>query len=693
MEKDLTLVLAAKDTASGAVKGLTGNLGKLGKTTGTAGKGFANMGGKIAGVGKAAGLAAGGGLLALTAGLGLAVKAAAEEQIGVERMSTALAANDKAFKGNTDAIEAVIRKRGDLGFADDALRDSLSKLVVATKDTDEALRLQTIAMDLARAKNIDLDAASQIVMKTFNGQTAALKKLGLVIEPVTTAQDALRASGEKFTKAQMEAAKASDEAATKTAALGAIQKATAGQSEKFAGTAAGAWEAFQIKMGNIVEDIGAVLLPAVTEAARIIGDEVFPVIQNIAAEFGKWVDNNKPLIDQITDFVAGALANLAGFLTNDLPTAIAAVVGAVDEWMQANEPLIQQIRDVLNVALQALGDGIKWAQENMNIVVPFIAGPLVLAFTAWAVSATAAAVATAAAMLPIIALGVAVGALAVLISQNWDEIVRIVGSAIERGKAQIDEFVKVIQSVAAAIEPIVREVARIFGEVVAVVEQAAKDIAAFVEDTIKIILNIADAIIPVVAGVGDVVRGVIDFFIGDEGLVPKIRDAAEDIIAFVTGIPDGIGKSLGEFTDAAGKIVQAFIDGFVNLPGMLLDTITGAFRDAFNNLKIDVGPFHIRASGITIDMPTIDLPKFAEGSWSVPKNMAAIVHKGEMIVPSRIAEGVRSGAVGIGGQPSRAGAVSLNTVLNVSGADDPERWASTYVRSVARRLRREGLIA
>jgi hypothetical protein len=42
------------------------------------------------------------------------------------------------------------------------------------------------------------------------------------------------------------------------------------------------------------------------------------------------------------------------------------------------------------------------------------------------------------------------------------------------------------------------------------------------------------------------------------------------------------------------------------------------------------------------------LPKFDSGSWSVPKTMVALVHKGEIIIPAPEAAGVRSGHTGIG---------------------------------------------
>lgn len=78
-------------------------------------------------------------------------------------------------------------------------------------------------------------------------------------------------------------------------------------------------------------------------------------------------------------------------------------------------------------------------------------------------------------------------------------------------------------------------------------------------------------------------------------------------------------------------IVRTIIGGLASLPGRVADIIASAFR----NLHIDIGPFHISSSGVTIDLPNIDLPHFAVGTPFVPADMLAVVHKGEAIIPAR----------------------------------------------------------
>jgi hypothetical protein len=60
-------------------------------------------------------------------------------------------------------------------------------------------------------------------------------------------------------------------------------------------------------------------------------------------------------------------------------------------------------------------------------------------------------------------------------------------------------------------------------------------------------------------------------------------------------------KIVGQIIDFAASVIKAFIGALVSLPGKIADVI----RQAFANIKIDIGPFHIRSSGITIDMPSL----------------------------------------------------------------------------------------
>lgn len=221
--------------AAAKAEGAGGLMGKLGAVTGGLVTPFS--------IAAAAGTALVGGLLA-------AGKAAAEEQKNVAKMGAALKASVPNFDGNTDAIEKLITQRENLAFSDDDLRDSMAILVTSTHDVTQAQDLQATAMDLARLKGVDLATASEALAKANNGSTKELKALGITV----------------------------DDTKDKTQVLAAIQKAAAGQAEAYAETTNGKWEKFQIKLQDVVEEVGGKLLPVFNDLADFAVNDLVPAI-------------------------------------------------------------------------------------------------------------------------------------------------------------------------------------------------------------------------------------------------------------------------------------------------------------------------------------------------------------------------------------------------------------------------------
>src|SRR5207249_1754447 len=111
---------------------------------------------------------------------------------------------------------------------DEQLQASFTALVRTTGNVNAALKDTALVADVARGAHIGLEAATKLVQKADLGAVGALKKFGIEVPKVTAAQDALKASHDHVTAAQLKAAKASDLAATKLAANAALQKNFAG---------------------------------------------------------------------------------------------------------------------------------------------------------------------------------------------------------------------------------------------------------------------------------------------------------------------------------------------------------------------------------------------------------------------------------------------------------------------------------
>jgi len=183
------------------------------------------------------------------------------------------------------------------------------------------------------------------------------------------------------------------------------------------------------------------------------------------------------------------------------------------------------------------------------------------------------------------------------------------------------------------------------------------------------------------------VNGFLKFVVGPPGLLERIG-------TFVTGtlIP-GIGKYGPGLLKSAGDIAGQFVKGFLDFLGTLPNKIADVIRKAFQGLKIDVGPFHISGKGVTIDLPNIDLPHFAVGSWNVPATMPAVVHQGEMILPADVADRLRKfgGIVGGGGGALAAATPSGPTiVVNIGTFYGTQANIDALSRSLAERARYGG---
>jgi hypothetical protein len=317
----LQLVFTAKNLAAGEVNRLHGGLVKVKGGLGGVAGGAKRAGGELVGFAKVGVLGAVGALVTLAGAIGYSTKQAADEQVGIVRLDKALRNNAKGYDGNRAAIEKKIAAQEKLGFSDDALRDSLGALVVKTKDVAKAQQLQTVAMDLARARGIDLGTATDVLIKIQNGQYRALKGLGIAIVPVTKNYDHLIATNKNATEAQKKAAKALDDAATKTLALAAIQKATTGQAQAYGDTQVGIFESIKITLGDVVEDLGGLFLPMLKGVSVFARDTVVPALSAVVTTVSTWIKTNQPLIAQVGAFVGGVLK---GFIAG-----VVAVGGAI----------------------------------------------------------------------------------------------------------------------------------------------------------------------------------------------------------------------------------------------------------------------------------------------------------------------------------------------------------------------------
>lgn len=213
-----------------------------------------------------------------------ATDAAAEDAKQQAMLAQTMQNTANATKGQIAATEEWITAQGKaFGVADDQLRPALATLVTATGDVGKAQMLASTAMDVAAAKGVSVEQASNAIAKAYAGQGTALKKL------IPGLDEAVLASGD----------------------FNAIQKMLAdtvgGQAATAARTEAGERERANVAMSEAIESLGASFLPIMTQVTNFISTRVVPAVQQFADWFGKLDGGTKQLVVGL-----GALAAVAG---------------------------------------------------------------------------------------------------------------------------------------------------------------------------------------------------------------------------------------------------------------------------------------------------------------------------------------------------------------------------------------------
>lgn len=175
--------------------------------------------------------------------LGLAAKGAADDEAAFIRLSSTLknvGVDFSTVKGDLDKFITGLEKT--TAVSQDKLYPAFTQLVSITKDYEKAQKLLPIALDLAAHAGIDLASATDIVSKASQGVARNLAVYGISVR----------------------------EGASATEILSAIQRASAGEAEAYGKSTQGAIAGVKNALGELMDSIGAVLLPALKAVANIV---------------------------------------------------------------------------------------------------------------------------------------------------------------------------------------------------------------------------------------------------------------------------------------------------------------------------------------------------------------------------------------------------------------------------------------
>ena len=282
-------------------------------------------------------------ITAVAGALGLAAKAAAEDEqqqaILANTMQNVVGATDATVAATEDMISAMSRATG---TADSELRPAFAALLVGTKNVSEATDALGIAQDIATATGTDLATVSDALAKAYAGNMKGLQALSPEMK-------GLIKDGADLDTVMM-----------------ALSDNFGGATARSAGTAAGQFKILKNSVGEFQESLGALLLPVIMKvlpklqmladwaqanpekfmnvAKAVTAVSVAVLAMNIAV-------NAHPLIA-----IGSALLTVAGYLVyayNKFETFRDVVNGVFNAIMSTMQTFVNAFNSTLNVLIRA----------------------------------------------------------------------------------------------------------------------------------------------------------------------------------------------------------------------------------------------------------------------------------------------------------------------------------------------------
>ena len=265
------------------------------------------------------------------------VKAAAEDEAGQKKLEETIRNTTNATAEQIAGIDKYVTAQSiATATTDDVIRPALSRLLRATGDLTKAQDLLTLSQEIAAATGKPLEAVTNAVAKSFEGSNTSLIKLGVGLS----------------------AAELKTLSFDQTVQL--LNQTFDGFIENQSETAAFKFKQLTIAIDETKEQIGAALLPVVTELTDYILQNVVPVITSFvdgltgkdgltnglsdtqvsAQNFGKDI---RGLIKIVIDFkeelviLAGVIGTV--FVVSKIAAGVAATVAAIKTLITAYNAL------------------------------------------------------------------------------------------------------------------------------------------------------------------------------------------------------------------------------------------------------------------------------------------------------------------------------------------------------------------
>jgi phage-related protein len=330
-------ILGDVDNLNKSLKTASGDVDSFGDKVGKAG----------VAIGKAfAAAAAAAGAAAIAIGIE-GVKAAIADEKAQTQLALALENATGATQAQIKATEdSILQMSLATGVADDELRPALGRLVRSTGDITKAQDLLSTALDISAATGKPVEAIANSLAKAYDGNTAALGKLGVGL---STAE--LKTMS--FEQVQ-----------------GRLTELFGGAAARNADTYAGQIARVQVAFDEAKETLGTALLPILDQLLKFINENALPAIQAFSAAFsltegdgfGKVItDVGTTLKKTFTPIIEGVKS-----VFNSVKTA---VMNSKDEF----KAFWDVVKFIAPLVGKAIGDSLKVVGDIAELVITIIA--------------------------------------------------------------------------------------------------------------------------------------------------------------------------------------------------------------------------------------------------------------------------------------------------------------------------------
>ncbi len=238
------------------------------------------------------------------------VKAAIEDEAAQARLANALKNTTNATNAQIASVEKQIGKMSlAFGIADDELRPAFQRLATATGSLTKAQDSLQLALDISAATGKSVEAVSNALGKAYEGNTAALGRLGIGLSSAEIKSMGLDAT------------------------MNQLAQTFGGAATTQANTLEGQINRLKIGFDEAKESVGAALLPAVIAFIDYITNRLIPMLieakDRALAPIKKAFEDNREAIEDLWQFTKDYLIPLFEFAFVQAIVGVGKTVGTI----------------------------------------------------------------------------------------------------------------------------------------------------------------------------------------------------------------------------------------------------------------------------------------------------------------------------------------------------------------------------